>query len=456
MSNTYEERLGTDPILPLIFRMAIPSMAAQLVNLLYSIVDRIYIGHIPVIGTDALAGIGVTHAIIVLISAFAGFVSGGAAPLASIALGQGDRNRAHRILGNGVTLLIIFTLLTSAIVYPFMKPILLSIGASEATLGYAMDYLSIYLLGTLFVQLVTGLNPFINLQGRPGIAMSSVLIGAAMNIILDPVFIFVFDMGVKGAALATILAQACSCIWVVHFLTSHEASLRIHRQFMKPDRKIISGIMGLGISTFIMQSTESLVSFVLNSSLKVFGDVYVSALTIMQSAMQFASIPLSGFAQGFVPVISFNYGHCNIDRVRKGAKIAIGFMFGYNCVITLFTILFPGLVARIFTSDATLIATVEHVMPTFLAGMTIFGLQRGCQNMFVSLGQAKVSLFIALLRKIILLIPLALILPRFMGVIGVFTAEAISDATAAICCITIFLMRFPGILRRREQAAKAA
>ena len=302
--------------------------------------------------------------------------------------------------------------------------------------------------------MVTGLNPFINLQGRPGIAMASVLIGAVMNIVLDPVLIFAFDMGVKGAALATVLSQASSSLWVIRFLRSKNASLRIERRHMKPDRKIITSILGLGISSFIMHSTESLVGFVLNSSLKLFGDVYVSALTVMQSAMQFVSIPLSGFAQGFVPVISYNYGHCNMDRVRQGAKIAIGFMFLYNLVTNLLTIIFPGFAASIFTSDAALIATVKRVMPVFLAGMTIFGLQRACQNMFVALGQAKVSLFIALLRKIILLIPLALILPRFMGVMGVFTAEAASDAAAAICCTVIFFVRFPGILRRREEAMR--
>lgn len=454
MNNTYEERLGTDPVLPLIFRMALPAMLAQLVNLLYSIVDRIYIGHIPGIGTEALAGIGVTSSIIILISSFAGFVSGGGAPLASISLGQGDRERAGRILGNGVTLLLFFTVMTTAFVYPFRKPILLAIGASEATLGYAMDYLSIYLLGTLFVQLVTGLNPFINLQGRPGIAMTSVLIGAAMNIALDPLFIFTFDMGVKGAAWATVISQAASCIWIIRFLLSRSASLRIERRYMKPDRKIIASTLGLGISSFIMHSTESLVGFVLNGSLKVFGDVYVSALTVMQSAMQFVSIPLSGFAQGVIPVTSFNYGHCNMDRVKQSAKIAMSFMFLYNFAMNLLTIIFPGFVASIFTSDAALIETVKRVMPIFLAGMTIFGLQRACQNMFVALGQAKVSLFIALLRKIILLIPLALILPRFMGVMGVFTAEAVSDATAAICCTIIFFVRFPGILRRREEAMR--
>lgn len=446
MNNTYEERLGTDPMLPLIFRMALPAMAAQLVNMLYSIVDRIYIGHIPGIGTDALAGIGVTSSIILLISAFAQFVSGGGAPLASIALGQGDRERAGKILGNGVTLLIIFTALTSALAYIFMEPVLLMVGASEATLGYAVDYLSIYLVGTLFVQIATGLNTFINAQGRPTIAMFSVLIGAILNILLDPLFIFVFDMGVPGAALATVISQAFSAAWVLGFLRSRRATLRVEAHYMKPEARILGPMLALGVSPFIMGSTESLVGFVLNGSLKTFGDIYVSALTVMQSAMQIVSVPLTGFAQGFIPIISYNYGHGNGARVKEGFKIVVAFMFTINLVLTLLIIIFPGVVARLFTSDAKLIDTVSRIMPVFLAGMTIFGMQRACQNMFVSLGQAKQSLFIALLRKVILLIPLALILPRFMGVMGVFTAEAVSDATAAICCILLFGFQFPKIL----------
>ena len=280
-------------------------------------------------------------------------------------------------------------------------------GASENTLEYAVDYLSIYLLGTIFVEISTGLNSFINAQGRPAIAMFSVLIGALLNIILDPIFIFWFDMGVKGAALATVLSQACSAVWVVSFLFSRRASLPLEKRYMGLDRKIILSILALGVSPFIMASTESLVGFVLNSSLKEFGDIYISALTILQSSMQFASVPLTGFAQGFVPIISYN-----------------------------------------FASDERLIETVRWTMPVFLGGMTIFGLQRACQNMFVALGQARISIFIALLRKAILLIPLALILPNFMGVTGVYAAEAISDATAAICCTLLFFWQFPKILGR--------
>ena len=448
MNNKYEERLGTERMLPLVFKMALPAVAAQFVNLLYSIVDRIYIGHIPGIGTDALAGVGVTTSLIILISSFSAIVGGGGAPLAAIALGQGDRVRAGKILGNGFVLLILFTLLTSVIAYTFMEPILLLTGASENTLEYAVDYLSIYLLGTIFVEISTGLNSFINAQGRPAIAMFSVLIGALLNIILDPIFIFWFDMGVKGAALATVLSQVCSAVWVVSFLFSRRASLPLEKRYMGLDRKIILSILALGVSPFIMASTESLVGFVLNSSLKEFGDIYISALTILQSSMQFASVPLTGFAQGFVPIISYNFGHGDKQRVKDCFRIVLVTMFSFNLILMLFMILFPSTVASAFTSDARLIETVRWTLPVFLGGMTIFGLQGACQNMFVALGQARISIFIALLRKAILLIPLALILPNFMGVTGVYAAEAISDATAAICCTLLFFWQFPKILGR--------
>ena len=395
MNNKYEERLGTERMLPLVFKMALPAVAAQFVNLLYSIVDRIYIGHIPGIGTDALAGVGVTTSLIILISSFSAIVGGGGAPLAAIALGQGDRVRAGKILGNGFVLLILFTLLTSVIAYTFMEPILLFTGASENTLEYAVDYLSIYLLGTIFVEISTGLNSFINAQGRPAIAMFSVLIGALLNIILDPIFIFWFDMGVKGAALATVLSQACSAVWVVSFLFSRRASLPLEKRYMGLDRKIILSIFALGVSPFIMASTESLVGFVLNSSLKEFGDIYISALTILQSSMQFASVPLTGFAQGFVPIISYNFGHGDKQRVKACFRIVLVTMFSFNLILMLFMILFPSTVASAFTSDARLIETVRWTMPVFLGGMTIFGLQRACQNMFVALGQARISISVS-------------------------------------------------------------
>ena len=445
MNHSYEERLGTDPMLRLIFRMALPAVAAQFVNLLYAIVDRVYIGHIPGIGTDALAGVGVTMSIVILISSFSAIVGAGGAPLAAIALGQGNRERAGKILGNGFVLLLLFTVVTSSLAYLFMEPVLLLTGASEHTLGYAE---SVYLLGTLFVELSVGLNAFINTQGRPGIAMTSVLIGAAMNIVLDPVFIFGLDMGVKGAALATILSQACSAGWVLRFLFSRQASLPLERRYMKLDKGIVLSMLALGVSSFIMASTESLVGFVLNGSLKHFGDIHVSALAILQSAMQFASVPLVGFAQGFVPVASYNYGHGYKDRVRSCFRISLITMFSFNFALMLLMICFPSVVASAFTDDEVLIGTVRCVMPVFLAGMTIFGLQRACQNMFVALGQARISIFIALLRKVILLIPLALLLPRFWGVNGIYAAEAISDATAAVCCTLLFAWKFPKILSR--------
>ena len=446
--NVYEEKLGTDKMLPLVFKMALPAVAAQIANLLYNIVDRIFIGHIPGIGTDALAGVGVTASVIILISAFSAIVSGGGAPLAAIALGQGDRERAERILGNGFVLLVIFTIFTSLVTYLFMKPILLLTGASEATLGYGTEYLSIYLLGTIFVQISTGLNTFINIQGRPGIAMCSILIGAVINIILDPIFIYMLDMGVRGAAIATVISQACSAGWVLRFLFSREASLNLAHRYMRLDMRTIGAILGLGISPFIMASTESLVGFVLNGSLKQFGDIYVSALTILQSAMQFGSVPITGFAQGFVPIISYNFGHGNTDRVKECYKIALVTMFSFNVVVMLTMISLPEAAASMFTSDQELIDTVSQMMPVFLSGMTIFGLQRACQNTFIALGQAKVSLFIALLRKVILLVPLALVLPGFWGVKGVFAAESIADATAAICCTIIFMISFPKILKK--------
>ena len=448
MTNQYEERLGTSPMLPLVFKMALPAVAAQLVNLLYNIIDRVYIGHIPHIGTEALAGVGVTTSIIILVTAFSSIVGGGGAPLAAISLGQGNRKRAGEILGNGVLLLICFTFFIMVCSYIFMKPILLVTGASEVTLPYAVDYLSVYLVGTIFVQIATGLNSFISAQGRPAVAMWSVIIGAFLNLILDPFFIFYLDMGVKGAAIATVISQAFSALWVLKFLTSSEASLPIEKKYLKPHKEIIWSVIGLGMSPFIMASTESLVGFVLNGSLKYFGDIYVSALAIMQSAMMFVGVPIVGFTQGFVPIMSYNYGHGFKKRVKECCKIVASVMFTFNLLLILLMICFPKVVASAFTNDPELIETVGRMMPIFLTGMTIFGLQRACQSMFVALGQAKISIFIALLRKVILLVPLALILPRWMGVTGVFAAESFADATAAICCTILFLIYFPRILSK--------
>lgn len=446
----YEQRLGTQKMLPLIFSMALPAVAAQLVNLLYSIVDRVYIGHMPDGGTDALAGIGITSSIIVLIAAFAQIVGSGGAPLAAMALGSGDREKAGKILGNGFVLLIIFSVVLCIPVYVFMKPILLAIGASDVTYRYAFDYLSVYLTGTVFVMFTTGLNTFINAQGRSKIAMWSVLVGAAVNILLDPLFIYVFDMGVKGAALATVISQFFSALFILLFLFSKKATLRLEKRYMRLQSSIIKRMFSLGVAPFIMASTESIIGFVFNGTLRNYGDIYVSALTVMQSAIQIVGVPLSGFSQGFVPIISYNYGTGNTKRIKECFKIAMTVMFSVNFVLLLLMAIFPELTASLFTKDAELIAVVGEYMPVFVGGMTIFGLQRCCQNMFVALGQAKTSLFIALLRKVILLVPLVYIFSRFFGVTGVYAAESVADVIAATTCTVLFAVKFPKIMKGKQ------
>lgn len=439
-------------MLPLIFSMSLPAIAAQFINLLYSIVDRIYIGHIPEVGSNALAGIGLTSSIIILISAFAQFVSGGGAPRAAIALGRGEREKAEKILSNGFSMLIFFSVVCITVTYAVKTPLLWLIGASEDTFTYAVQYLDIYLIGTFFVMVTVGLNTFITAQGRSGIAMISVLIGAISNIILDPILIFALGMGVAGAALATVISQGISAVWILCFLLSpKKATLRIKPRLMKPELRIIGSILSLGIAPFVMASTESFVGFVLNSGLQKYGgDIYVSALTVMQSAMQTVGVPLSGFIQGITPIISYNYGAGNKKRVGEAIRITFIVMTSFNLVMFLAMILFPETVAAIFASDTVLIETVGKVMPMFLAGMTIFGLQRSCQTAFVALGQAGISLFIAMLRKIILLIPLALLLPNFIEpkVYGVYLAEPIADALAATTCTVIFIFVFRKVMKK--------
>ena len=314
-----------------------------------------------------------------------------------------------------------------------------------------MDYLSVYMTGTLFVMLATGLNTFINAQGRPGIGMLSVIIGALLNVVLDPLFIYTAGMGVRGAALATVISQAFSAAWVVGFLASSKASLRLEKRYLRFDGSVVGPIFALGAAPFVMASTESLVGFVLNGSLKNYGDIYVSTLTVLQSAIQFVSIPMAGFGQGIVPVVSYNYGHGSYDRVKQAFRIIVAVLFTFNFVMILTMVMFPGAVASIFNDDPVLGEKVVHALPLFMTGMLIFGLQRACQNMFVALGQAKTSLFIALLRKVILLIPLALILPHWFDVDGVFLAESCADFTAATLCTVIFSVRFPKILAAAKE-----
>lgn len=444
-----EKKMATEGIGKLMISMAVPSIIAQIINILYSIVDRIYIGHIKGVGMEALTGVGVTFPIITLISAFSAFVGAGGAPLAAIWLGKGDRKRAEKILGNGVTLLVFFTVILMAFFYAFQKPLLYLFGASDATIGYAVSYISIYLAGTIFVELALGLNAFIISQGQSRTAMMAVLIGAASNIILDPIFIFALGMGVKGAAYATVISQALSALWTVGFLISRKSSLTIKWQAMKPDFPVIGSVMALGISPFIMRATESLISIVLNNGLQKYGgDIYVGSLTIMQSVMQMYSAPLGGFTQGVQPIISYNFGAGNFDRVKKLYRSMITVCFLFAAMATVLVMIFPGFFAGMFTNDVQLIVLVEKMMPIFMCGMLIFGLQQGIQPTFLALGQAKLSLFIAIFRKVILLVPLALVLPLKFGVMGIYYAEPVSDVLSAVTATVLFLLNIKKIVSK--------
>lgn len=451
MQKTSEQRLGTEKMGKLMLSMGIPTVIAQVVNLLYNIVDRIYIGHIEGVGTDALTGVGLTMPIIMIISACSAFVAGGGAPLAAIALGRGDKKRAETILANGVTMLLFFAVVLTAVIMVIKDKLLYMVGASTNTFPYANDYLTIYLIGTVFVLITIGLNSFITAQGRSKTAMFSVLIGAVINIILDPILIYSCDLGVEGAALATIISQFCSAVWVLFVLTSKKTFLRIKPSLMKPDFKIIGKIAALGISPFIMQATESLISFIMNRGLAIYGsDLHVGSLTVLQSVMQFIHVPISGFTQGAQPIMSYNFGAGNIERVKKSFKYILTVVMCYTVIATLAAMLFPGVFAMVFTDDLALIELVKKVMPVFICGMLVFGLQISCQNGFMALGQAKISLFIALLRKVFLLVPLALILPELLGdVMGIYYAEPISDILSAITCSILFFTRFEKVLNKK-------
>ena len=394
--------MGTEKIPSLMIRMAIPSVIAQVINILYNIVDRIYIGHISGVGAAALTGVGLTFPIITLISAFSAFVGSGGAPLASIWMGKNDKKHAEKILGTGVFMLLCFSLILMAVFLIFQRPLLYAFGASDATIGYAMEYLTIYLIGTVFVEIALGLNPFIIAQGRSGTAMMSIVIGAVINIVLDPIFIFGFHMGVKGAAIATVISQAVSAAWNVKALMDKKAVLKIVPACIRPDLRVIGQIFSLGISPFIMRSTESLISIVLNHQLQKFGgDLYVGSLTIMQSVMQLFSAPLSGYTQGVQPIVSYNFGAGKFDRVRTTYRYMIFGSFLISFVTAASAMIFPEFYAMMFTNEGDLVALTGKVMPVFMAGMLIFGLQNGIQPTFLGLGQAKISLFIALLRKVI-------------------------------------------------------
>lgn len=444
--------LGKDKIGGLIIRLAVPSIAAQLVNALYNIVDRIYIGHIDVIGSAALTGVGVTFPLILIISAFSALIGMGGAPRAAIKMGAGDNEGAEKILGNCTSVLIGLSVALTTVFMIFRDPLLMAFGASENTIGYASDYMEIYLIGTISVQLALGLNSFISTQGFATISMATVLIGAVTNIVLDPVFIYSFNMGVKGAAIATILSQTLSAIWVVIFLTGKKTKIKIRFSNFKLERKIILPALALGLSPFIMQSTESLVVVTLNSSLQSYGgDLAVGAMTILSSVMQLVYLPMQGLSQGAQPIISYNYGAGNKERVKKAFKVFITISLSYSIIMWLFIMLLPQLLVRIFTGDAQLMETASWALRIYMAGIFAFGAQTACQQTFVSLGQANVSIVLALLRKIILLIPLVYILPLFIAdkVLGVFMAEPFADVIAAIVTTIVFAVKFPKILKSK-------
>ena len=434
------QRLGTEPLTKLIFSLALPAVLAQLVNLLYNIVDRIYIGHLPGVGPLALTGLGLCSPLLMLVSAFAAFAGNGGAPLAAIELGRGDREKANHILANAMVLIGGFSVILTVLLLLVKRPLLYFFGASDATIDFADDYLTVYLCGTLFVQIALGLNTFITCQGQAKTAMVSVLIGAVSNIVLDPIFIFVLDMGVKGAALATVLSQMLSAAWVLRFLFSDRSLLRIDLRDVKAHWPTIGRIASLGVSPFIMNSTESLIAIVFTSGLQRYGgDTYVGTYTVLQSAMQLMFVPASGFSHGTQPIVSYNYGAGNYDRVKKTFRLISLICLVYTMGFYLFTAACPRVLAGIFTSDEAFLALCAEKLPIFLFGMSIFAFQMAAQSAFLGMGQAKISLFIACLRKILLLTPLALILPRFFGVDGIYYAEPISDAISALTSLGLFL-----------------
>lgn len=446
--------MGTGSIPKLFARLAIPAVVAQIINLLYNIVDRIYIGHIPEIGSSALTGVGLFVPILMLINAFAMLAGAGGAPLASIAMGQKNHDRAEKIVGNCFSLLLIFSVILTVVFYITAPSLLTFFGASEVTLPYAVSYSRIYIAGSMFVLIVMGMNPFITTQGFAKISMLTTVIGAVINIVLDPIFIFVFDMGVSGAALATVLSQAVGAVWILKFLTGKKTILRLKKENMKLEPDIFKPCLGLGISTFVMLSTESLLSMSFTSSLARFGgDIAVGSMTIITSVCQLATMPLQGFCQGGQPIISYNFGAGNAKRVKKAFYLELAICFTYAAIFWLLSMCIPKMFTGIFTNDSALITYAAWALRIYMAGIFAFGCQIACQQSFMALGQAKISLFLACLRKIILLIPLIFILPVFFEnkVFGVFLAEPISDIIAATVTTIAFLTQFNKILNHHSK-----
>ena len=448
-----KEFLGTAPVGGLLFKLALPTVTAQLINMLYNIVDRIFIGHIEEIGDLALTGVGVCMPIIMIVSAFAALVSSGGAPRASIAMGEKNTESAEKILGNCFSLQIVISVILTAVLLIFNRPLLLAFGASENTIEYACDYMNIYALGTIFVQLTLGMNAFVTAQGYSKIAMLSVVIGAATNIALDPLFIYVFGMGVKGAALATVISQSLSTAWVLFFLFSKKAMIRLKAGNMKLSAKIIFPCLGLGLATFMMQASESVISVCFNSSLLDYGgDIAVGAMTILSSVMQFAMLPMNGIAQGAQPILSYNFGAKNAARVKKTYRLLLISCLTYSVLLWSVIMIFPRLFPSIFTPDAALIDFTAGVIRIYFGGLIIFGAQIACQMTFVSLGKALSSVTVAVVRKFVLLLPLIYIVPQFMTdkTLGVYTAEPIADVIAVTFTIVLFIFQFKKAMKSIE------
>ena len=444
--------LGRDPLGKLLFKLALPTITAQLINMLYNVVDRIYIGHMEGVGDLALTGVGVCMPLIMIISAFASLVAGGGAPRASIFMGQGDNDSAERTMGSCFSLQCIVSVVLTVLMLIFHRPLLLAFGASENTIEYAASYMQIYAIGTIFVQLTLGMNAYITAQGFARMGMITVVIGALTNIALDPLFIFGFGMGVRGAALATVISQAISCIWVVLFLSSKRSILRLSPSLMKIDFKLALPCIALGSAHFIMQASESVISVCFNSSLQGYGgDVAVGAMTILTSVMQFAMLPLQGLAQGAQPIISYNYGARNRDRVKGIFKLLLACSLVYSMTIWAAVMLFPGVFASIFTSETALVEFTAPALRIYCAVLGIFGIQIACQMTFVSLGKAVASMAVAIMRKFVLLLPLIYIVPSFFNdankTQGVYLAEPIADAIAVTFTAVLFAFVFKNALK---------
>ena len=441
--------LGTAPIGKLLAQLAIPAVVAQIVNLLYNIVDRIYIGHMPEVGANALTGVGLFMPILMLVNAFAMLAGAGGAPRAAIAMGQGDHERAEKIMANCFTVLLMFAVVLTGVFYVAAPSLLRLFGASDVTLPYAVSYARIYILGSISVLVVMGMNTFITTQGFAKISMMTTVIGAVINIVLDPIFIYGLDMGVRGAALATVLSQTVGAIWILRFLTGKKTILRLKLSNMKLQLPIIGPCLALGISTFVMLSTESLLSMSFTSSLaKYGGDLAVGAMTIITSVSQLVTMPLSGICQGAQPIVSYNFGAGKTDRVKKTFRLELLICASYAILFWGALMIRPTMFASIFNDNPALVEYTGWAMRIYMAGIFAMGFQLACQQSFMALGQAKVSLLLACLRKIVLLIPLIFILPQLFAnrVFAVFLAEPVSDIVAATVTVTVFMLRFNRIL----------